>query len=91
MSPSTLTNQINKGGKDRPQLESLNLPDAAKRRSDSYKSGMVVEFNEKAKRKVLGVQVSLTYNPASGGPESARRCRRGVFPSSWPRPQRHHR
>lgn len=48
-------------GKGREQLQSLGLSEAAKRRSDSYQSGMVVEFNENATRKLLGIPLSRTY------------------------------
>lgn len=48
-------------GKDRLQLEPLNLSDAAKRRSETYKPGMVIEFNENVTRKLAGVPVSRNY------------------------------
>jgi len=48
-------------GKDRVQLQSLGLSEAAKRRSDSYRPGMVVEFNQNATRKFLGIPLSRTY------------------------------
>lgn len=50
-------------GKTREQFRPLSLSDAAKRRSDSYAKGMVIEFNEKATRKFLGIPYSRTYKP----------------------------
>jgi conjugative relaxase-like TrwC/TraI family protein len=50
-------------GKMREQFRPLSLSDAAKRRSDSYAKGMVIEFNEKATRKLLGIPFSRTYKP----------------------------
>jgi len=76
-------------GKERLQLEPCNLSEAAKRRSDSYKPGMVVEFNQKATRKFLGVQISRTYKPGDrwtvlkptvAGVLMGRRGRTGLVP-----------
>lgn len=76
-------------GKERDQLEPCNFGDATKRRSDTYKAGMVVEFNQKASRKLLGVQVSRTYKPGDrwtvlkptdAGVLIGRKGRTGVLP-----------
>jgi len=50
-------------GKQRDQLVSFGFSTAAKGRTDTYKAGMVIEFNERASRKLLGVQISRTYKP----------------------------